>query len=150
MDAFSRQISEFQKNGMYVYEFDEGNNLTVDNSSKKFNEHYVSVPLINYSYDNGKIQSFYDLTFTEFISSITASAVSSQVSTQIEQLTQENQDLRDRLNTVIEDSTTNSTESERLAAKQTILDLRMSLKQGVAARDFSEAFPYLPITKPTR
>lgn len=150
MDDFSKEISDFQKNGTYVYDFDEGGNLVFNKTSPDFNQHFVSIPLLNYGYNDTKINSFYDLSFKEFIPTTTVIETPVVVSDEVLQLTQENQDLKDKLTILTESSDANITESERLAIKQVILDLRISLKQGVAERDFSETFPYLPLTKNTR
>lgn len=146
---FSLEISEFQKSGTYVYEFDEGGNLVFNSSSLDFHQHFVSLPLANYKYDNVKIGSFYDLEFKEFIPTLTEITASIVNSPEIEQLTTENTQLKDRLTalTVIADA--NQTPAEKLATKQVILDLRIQLGQGVSERDFSTEFPYLPITKNT-
>ena len=147
MTDFSQQIYNFQKNGIYVYQFDEGSNLTFNNSSLDFHQHYVAIPLTNYAYDNAKIKSFYDLDFKEFAPTTVIAEVAPVVSAEMTQLTQENEELKSKLNELVATSDANITESERLAMKQVILDLRIQLKQGVAERDFSTAFPYLPLTK---
>lgn len=146
MEDFSKQISEFQKHGTYDYKFDEGGNLVFNQFSTKFNEHYLSIPLINFGYNNSKIESFYNLDFKEFIPTTTKKVLTEQVSVEVTQLTTENKELKDKLTELIKISDSNTTESERLAIKQVILDLRLQLKQGKFITDFSDAFPYLPIT----
>jgi hypothetical protein len=146
MDDFSKEISDFQKNGIYVYDFDEGGNLVFNKTSPDFNQHFVSIPLLNYGYDDTKINSFYDLSFKEFIPTTTIVETPIVVSEEVTQLTQENEELKNKLTILTESSDANITESERLAIKQVILDLRVSLKQGVAEKDFFETFPYLPLT----
>jgi len=151
MGNFSKEINDFQRNGTYNYNFDEGGNLIFNTSSLQFEQNYISIPLINCNYDNTKILSFYNLDFKEFIPTVSiTSQVTQSVSPEITQLTQENQDLKDKLLVLTETSDANITDSERLAIKQIILDLRISLKQGIAERDFSTTFPYLPLTKNTR
>jgi len=147
MTDFSQQIHDFQKNGIYIYQFDEGSNLTFNNSSADFHQHYVAIPLTNYAYNNTKIKSFYDLSFKEFVPTTVAAKTELVVSPEVSQLTQENEELKTKLNQLVETSDANITESERLAIKQVILGLRIQLKQGVAERDFSTTFPYLPLTK---
>lgn len=147
MQDFSQQIHDFQKNGIYVYQFDEGYNLTFNNSSNDFHQHYVAIPLTNYAYDNAKINSFYELEFKEFVPTTTIVEVAPTISAEVVQLTQENEELKTKLNELVDTSNTNMSEAERLAMKQVIIDLRIQLKQGVAERDFSTTFPYLPLTK---
>lgn len=146
MTDFSKEIDAFQKYGIYDYKFDEGGNLVFKKNPVYFTEQYLSVPLIDYVYDNQKINSFYNTEFSEFIptTSISETIVKSQESVNLET---ENVELKDRLLLLTEKLDENITESERLAIKQVILELRIALKQGVAERDFSTTFPYLPITK---
>lgn len=150
MDDFSQKIYDFQKNGTYVYNFDDGGNLIFNKTSPDFNQHFVSIPLINYGYNEVKINSFYDLSFKEFTPTTVVVETTPVISNEVSQLTQENQDLKDKLVVLTESSDANITESERLAIKQVILDLRISLGQGIAERDFAEIFPYLPLTNNTR
>lgn len=147
---FTKEISEFTKNGLYDYTFDEGGNLIFSQTSKEFNQHYVSIPLVNYVYDSDKIKSFYNTQFTEFISFTNETSNEPIFNDELNQLTEENVSLKNQLSTLIEQSESNITESERLAIKQIILELRIQLKQGVIEKDFSEVFPYLPITKHKR
>jgi len=152
MSDFSKEINNFQVNGTYTYNFDEGGNLIFNSSSPEFEKNYLSVPLENCNYDNTKIKSFYDLEFKEFIPTSTTTIVETTqpVSSEVIQLTQENEDLKNKLTILTETADANITEPERLATKQVIIDLRIGLKQGIAERDFSTTFPYLPLTKNTR
>jgi hypothetical protein len=147
MQNFSQYISNFEKNGIFVYGFDDGGNATFNSGSTKFNENYISLPLINYSYDNTKIKSFYDLTFKEFVSTTENVSSKNVTSTEITQLSEENITLKSKLESLTQTSDANITDAERLAIKQIILDLRIQLKQGISVRDFSTVFPYIPITK---
>ncbi len=150
MNKFSQEISNFEKNGTYEYIFDEGGNLVFNKSSPSFNKNYVSIPILNYVYNRIKIESFYDLNFLEFIPTSKAVVPPNEASLEMANLEKENQSLKDSLIKLTDVSNENITESEKLAIKQVILDLRIKLKQGVASYDFSEAFPYLPITKSVR
>lgn len=147
MNDFSQEISDFQKNGTYNYEFDEGGNLIFNKFSSDFNQHYISIPLVNFGYDKSKITSFYDLEFKEFVPTTIETKPIAIISPEITQLTQENLELKDKLTELTASSDTNITDSERLAMKQIIIGLRINLKEGVADRDFSDVFPYLPIKK---
>lgn len=146
MIDFSKEIDAFQKYGTYDYKFDEGGNLVFKKNPTKFTEKYLSIPLTNYVYNGQKISSFYNTEFLEFVPTIgpTTSVIKYQESSELEL---ENKELKERLTLLTEKADENITESERLAIKQIILELRISLKQGEAERDFSTTFPYLPITK---
>jgi hypothetical protein len=147
MEVFSNEISDFQKNGTYDYVFDEGGNLIFNQSSSKFNQTFLSIPLANYAYDNVKISSFYNLEFTEFSPTSKNVVVVASSTTEMDELTSENLELKNKLIELSQLSDANITEAERQAIKQIIIDLRIQLKQGVAERDFSETFPYLPSMK---
>jgi hypothetical protein len=148
MEVFSKEISDFQKNGTYNYIFDEGGNLIFNRSSSNFNQTFLSIPLANVGYDDVKIKSFYTLEFTEFIPSTKVKATIQVDSEEVTTLETENQELKDKLQQLSALSDANITEAERLSIKQVILDLRIQLSQGLAERDFSNEFPYLPLTKP--
>lgn len=146
MTDFSKEIDTFQKYGTYDYKFDEGGNLVFKKNPSEFTEKYLSIPLIDFEYDNQKVNSFYNTTFSEFIPTIEESQTTTE-SLVPSNLENENKELKEKLSLLIERVDENITESERLAIKQVILELRISLKQGIAERDFSTTFPYLPITK---
>jgi len=144
---FSKEISDFQKNGTYVYRFDEGWNLVFNTSSADFNQHYVSIPLENYKYDNTKIKSFYDLSFKEFVPTTTETTVETVVSQDVANLQAENEALQGKLTALTVLADANQTPSQILATKQVIIGLRIQLNQGSSEIDFSTEFPYLPNTK---
>jgi hypothetical protein len=146
MTDFSKEIDVFQKYGTYDYKFDEGGNLVFKKNPMYFNEQYLSIPIVDYVYDNQKITSFYNTEFSEFLPTKVEPEIVIENDDSSE-LKTENRELKERLSLLTERVDENITESERLAIKQVILDLRISLKQGISERDFSETFPYLPITK---
>lgn len=146
MIDFSNEIDNFLKYGVYNYKFDEGGNLVFKKNPEYFTDKYLSVSILNYVYDDQKINSFYNTEFSEFFPTnvVSETVVKTQNFSDLET---QNQELKERLSFLIEKVDENITESERLAIKQVILDLRIALKQGIAERDFSTSFPYLPITK---
>lgn len=144
MYIFSDDISKFRKVGTYDYEFDEGGNLVFNVTSSKFTQHYVSIPLVNYVYDDSKIKSFYSLEFSEFKpTTIVSETVASG---EMSDLEIQNQQLQEKLSVLTELADSNSTQSDILANKQVIIDLRIKTGQGNADRDFSDIFPYLPLS----
>lgn len=146
MIDFSEEIDNFKKYGVYDYKFDVGGNLVFKKNSLYFEERYLSIPLISYVYDDKKINSFYDTQFSEFVVENFPTENLFQ-KPEFENLENENKQLKEKLASLVERVDENITESERLAVKQIILDLRIALKQGVSEKDFSITFPYLPITK---
>lgn len=149
MERFAEQILKFQEFGTYTYKFDEGGNLIFCKNSMKFEEHFLSIPTINYKYDSDKITKFYSAEFSEFIPTRSEEIEMVETSNQdeINQLSEENQQLKQQLIVLTEKSDANITDAERMAIKDVIIELRIKLGQGLTETDFSENFPYLPITK---
>lgn len=147
MKSFSEEINNFQTYGTYEYVFDAGGNLVFKKPADTFSEQYCSIPLIDYSYDETKIHSFYQFEFKEFIPTTVKTGVDLANSIENNPLEEENKMLKDKLLLLTEIADSNQTQSDILATKQIILELRIALKQGFSERDFSEAFPYLPLTK---
>ena len=79
MTDFSQSIANFTNYGTYNYQFDSEGNEIVNPSSSIFQQVYFNIPLGNFAYNNVKIPSFYDATFTEFIPTTSSVAVSSSV-----------------------------------------------------------------------
>jgi hypothetical protein len=151
MADFSTNIQQFQQNGTYEYEFDDVGNLIFNSSSADFSQVYLSLPLTNVGYNNVKIASFYTPDFEEFIPTTASASPTSSVddlNNQLSTLQQENQQLQGQLNDMIAQSTTSNPAADSQASKQVILDLRKALGQGRVDSDFSDTFPYTPITKP--
>jgi hypothetical protein len=147
MTDFSKEIDDFEKYGTYDYKFDEGGNLVFKENPVYFTEQYLSIPLVDYVYDVQKITSFYNTEFSEFLpTTVQSESITETVGPS--DLETENKELKEQLSLLTEKMDENITESERLAIKQVILELRIALKQGIAERDFSTTFPYLPLTKP--
>lgn len=145
MADFSEQVNDFVFHGTYGYKFDEIGNVILNPSSSVFQEHYELFYLTNATYDENKINMFYDTEFTEFQKPV-SSSVSSSVETQreLDSVKQENESLRSQLDTIIGQSEQNSTAADNQATKDIILELRILLGQGKVETDFESDFPYLP------
>jgi hypothetical protein len=148
--SFDQKITQFQRFGTYTYEFDEVGNVIINSSSADFSQVYVAFSLNNFIYNDPKIASFYDPTFLEFVPPATASTTSSSVDLQanVDILNQQNQDLQNKLNGLIAVNESTPSLADQQAAQQVILELRKSLGQGRVDSDFSNEFPYTPISKP--
>jgi hypothetical protein len=150
MSDFSQDIQNFERFGAYNYNFDSVGNLTFNTGSAVFNQVYLAFPLSNISYNNSKIQAFYDVNFDEFIpqsaaatSSLSASA--DVLQTQLEVVQQQNVDLQSQLNDFIAQSEVSSSAASDMAIQQVILELRIALGQGRVDSDFTDTFPYTPL-----
>jgi hypothetical protein len=149
---FDLEIENFKKYGIYKYKFDPVGNLIFNSSSIDFSRVYLSFPLESIFYNKEKINHFYNVEFEEFIPApITGSVVNvEEIQEQLTVLEQENITLKERLDTLAIQSENSMGESEKLASKQVIFELRKSLGEGRVDSDFSEDFPYAPIKKETR
>ena len=150
MDTFSKEIQNFQRYGTYDYKFDEGGNLVFNVTSSNFNQHFLSIPLANYIHDDVKIGSFYSTNFKEFLPTSTTVLTETTTSTEVSDLQNQNQQMQEKLTSLTAIADSNSTQSDILATKQIILSLREQLGQGTSEFDFSDTFPYLPVTKNKR
>jgi hypothetical protein len=150
MADFSTDIQQFQQNGTYTYKFDDVGNLIFNSSSADFSQVYLSLPLNNVMYNNGKIEAFYTADFEEFIPTTGSAPVTSSVddlNSQVSTLQQENVALQTQLDDVIAQSTGEASGPNQTAIKQVILELRKAVGQGRVDSDFADTFPYTPIKK---
>ncbi len=151
MTDFSQQIADFTNNGVYDYLFDSVGNEIVNPSSSVFQQVYFSIPLGNYVYNESRISSFYNSTFTEFIptvptsSSSPLSAFPQDAIDQINAMTYQNVQLQNQLQNLISTSNMNSGSADAQSIQNTIIALRIQLGQGSVASDFGDTYPYLPI-----
>ena len=152
MTDFSTDIQNFERYGSYTYTFDDVGNLTFNSSSAIFTQVYLAMPLNTIKYNNSKIQSFYDVNFEEFVPTlaenleISSSNTIDSLQEQIGMMQQENMSLQSQLSDLIILNEASSSAATNLATKQVILELRIALGQGRIDSDFSNDFPYTPVT----
>ena len=150
MPNFSQDIQNFQRYGTYTYLYDSVGNMTFDSSSVNFNQVYVAFPLQNIVYDNAKIKTMYNVEFEEFVpqtNAISETETLTDLQDQLVTVQQENDALKEQLNTIIDQVSNNSADVNLVAVKQVILELRKAVGQGRVTSDFSDTFPYTPIRK---
>lgn len=148
MANFALQISNFEKYGTFSYRFDEVGNVILNPSSSIFQQQFIDIPLRNVNYNNTKIASFYDFTFTEFtkpVSSSVSSSLPTDVIDEINNLTIQNQQLQGRLDTLIAQSELDNSSANKQLVRDIVIALRIQLGQGSSVADFQTDFPYLPI-----
>lgn len=142
MNTFNKQINQFLVDGQFTNNIDDVGNVNLSTSPVNINDQYISITLTNSIYNQEQIESLYDVNISEFI--IPSSNISVVTkSADVDQLIQENDSLKNQLNAVIASSNINSENSDVLAAKNTIISLRIQLGQGKTTEDFSEVYPYL-------
>lgn len=154
-EKFGQEINNFERYGTYTYKFDEAGNSVVNAKSDEFSQVYLAFTLGNFVYDNSKIESFYDPTFTEFIpaSQIEQQKTEAEVLQMQEDLIAEKEKtatLTQQLDTLVAENESDSSAANDQATKQVIIELRKELGQGNVESDFSEEFPYTPVRKETR
>jgi hypothetical protein len=152
MADFSTEIQQFIQGGTYEYKFDAVGNLYFNSSSTDFSQVYLKLPLTNVVYDNSKIAKFYDPTFVEFVPTTGSVEVTSSVDALTQQLniiSQENSTMKVQLDNLIAQSNSTSNASDSQVVKQVILELRKALGQGRVDANFSDVFPYSPLTRQT-
>jgi hypothetical protein len=149
MTDFSQQVARFLNYGTYNYQFDNVGNEILNQSSSIFQQVYFSLPLGNFVYNNSKVLSFYDPTFTEFVpitSSVSSSVLFPQAAIdQINAITYKNTQLQSQLNAVVASSSINSSSADMQSVENTIISLRIQLGQGSVPTDFQTIYPYLPM-----
>jgi len=148
MADFSVQITNFQNYGIYNYQFDEAGNEILNPSSSVFQQHYIAFPTVNFAYDNDKILSFYDPTFTEFTpppSEESSAPTQQDTLNQLNEMVKQNQLLQNQLDVLVSQNEFSPTDADTQATKDIILALRIQMGQGTSAADFYNEFPYLPV-----
>lgn len=150
MADFSQQIANFTNYGTYNYKFDEVGNEILNASSSVFQQVYFSLPISNVIYDDNRISAFYDTTFTEFVpappTSSAASVFPQEAIDEINAITYQNVQLQGQLDSLIASSTSDSSSADIQSIRNTIINLRTQLGQGVADSDFQTVYPYLPLS----
>jgi len=153
MAEFSKQIDEFERYGVYSYNFDQAGNIVLNPASPRFNENYVSLPINNFRYDNKKIESFYNPDFEEFVPT-TPDSVGDDTSApvdvadleiEVSKLNEENKAITQQLQDLIAKSEQDGTAADTEAIKQVIIALRIELGEGKTEKDFETEFPYGPL-----
>jgi hypothetical protein len=150
MVDFSQQVANFKNYGTYNYKFDDVGNEILNPSSSVFQQVYFALPLGTYVYNNSKILSFYDATFTEFVpvtSSVSSSAsvFPQEAIDRINAITYQNEQLQGQLNSLVASSEMNSGSADNQSIKNTVIGLRIQLGQGTTTSDFQDVYPYLPV-----
>jgi len=144
---FNEDIQKFENLGLYEYGFDSYGNIIIDPKSEEFNQNYLSLPINNFSYNKKKIESFYDVSFDEFIPT-----PSIEIQNQIEQsnesdrnvdnLVEQNKSLNKQLTELISKSEQDGVKAEKESVRQVIVSLRIMLGEGETEDQFEEEFPY--------
>lgn len=149
MVDFEQDITNFRRQGIYNYQFDVAGNEILNPSASAYQQIFFAIPLSNANYDQTRILSYYDPTFTEFVRPVTSSVevvVSTQeLQDQLLLAQDQNQVLTAQLSELITANEQVSSPATDQLIKDTIIGLRVSLGQGKLESDFTSEFPYFPL-----
>ena len=142
--SIKSQINDFLLTGKFTNNIDEFSNVNLYISSSNANEQYIAFELINFNYKKDEIENLYDVSITE---TQTEPVIQKQVFDQsflneYNKVLSENQDLKEKLNDLVEEVQSDPSKSQLNASKDLIVELRIKLKQGTKPDDFSSEFPF--------
>lgn len=142
--SIKSQINDFLLTGQFTNNIDEFGNVNLYISSSESNEQYIAFELINFNYKNDEIENLYDVGIAEIQ---TEPIVQKQVFdqtflTEYNKVLYENQDLKEKLNQLVDEVQSDPSKSQLSAARDLIVELRIKLKQGNKPEDFSDEFPF--------
>ena len=142
--SIQSQINDFLITGQFTNNIDEFDNVNLYISSSNANEQYIVFPLINFNYKNEEINNLYDVNLTEIQTepSVEKQVLNQTFLTEYNKTLSENQDLKQKLNDLVDEMQSDSSKSQLSAARDLIVELRIKLKQGNKPEDFSEEFPF--------
>jgi len=156
MINFSQQIANFTNYGTYNYKFDNVGNQILNPNSIIFQQVYLEIPLGNIIYNN-RVLSFYDPVFTEFVpvpltnsTSTSTSVFSQEAIDQINNITNQNIQLQNQLESLISNNRVDSNLADMQSIRDTIINLRTQLGEGNFDGDFQDVYPYFPISTEER
>lgn len=142
--SIKSQINDFLLTGQFSNNIDEFGNVNLYISSSEANEQYIAFELINFNYKKDEIENLYDVAITEIQ---TEPVIQKQVFdqtflTEYNKVLYENQDLKEKLNQLVDEVQSDPSKSQLSAARDLIVELRIKLKQGNKLEDFSNEFPF--------
>jgi len=142
--SIKSQINDFLLTGQFTNNIDEFGNVNLYISSSDANEQYIAFPLINFNYKKDEIENLYDVGITEIQTEpkIQKQVFDQSFLTEYNKVLYENQDLKEKLNQLVDEVQSDSSKSQLSAARDLIVQLRIRLKQGNKLEDFSNEFPF--------
>ena len=142
--SIKSQINDFLLTGQFTNNIDEFGNVNLYISSSDANEQYIAFPLINFNYKKDEIENLYDVGITEIQTEpkIQKQVFDQSFLTEYNKVLYENQDLKEKLNQLVDEVQSDPSKSQLSAARDLIVQLRIKLKQGNKLEDFSDEFPF--------
>lgn len=138
------QINDFLITGQFTNNIDEFGNVNLLTVPSEANQEYIVFQLSNFKYKNDEIENLYDVNINEFKTKPTTrkQIVDQTILNEYNKVLSENQDLKEKLNTLIDQVESDPSKSQLSASKDIIIALRIKLKEGVTPEDFSDEFPF--------
>ena len=142
--SIKSQINDFLLTGQFSNNIDEFGNVNLYISSSEANEQYIAFELINFNYKKDEIENLYDVGITEIQTEpiIQKQVFDQTFLTEYNKVLYENQDLKEKLNQLVDEVQSDPSKSQLSAARDLIVELRIKLKQGNKSDDFSTEFPF--------
>ena len=142
--SIKSQINDFLLTGKFTNNIDEFGNVNLYISSSDANEQYIAFELINFNYKKDEIENLYDVGITEIQTEpiIQKQVFDQTFLTEYNKVLYENQDLKEKLNQLVDEVQSDPSKSQLSAARDLIVELRIKLKQGNKLEDFSNEFPF--------
>jgi len=143
-------VQKFKDFGTFANNFDNFGNLQLvynvsQSAEGKFN--YINIPLKNFEYNTEKILDTNTVEFSELSTTpVEEKRNLSDVIIQYNNLLAENRILNETVNSLVEKYEENDDKQVISAMKNEIINLRIKLGQGNVPSDFSDDFPFLPLT----
>lgn len=142
--SIQSQINDFLITGQFTNNIDEFGNVNLYISSSNANEQYIVFQLINFKYKNDEIENLYDVEIKELQiePEVEKQVLNQTFLTEYNKVLLENQDLKEKLNQLVDEVQSDPSKSQLSASRDLIVELRIKLKQGSKPEDFSEEFPF--------
>jgi hypothetical protein len=150
MNILATCISDFLRTGKFSNNIDTFGNVNLNVSSSKLEEVCIAFTLNNNNYDTEKIVTLYDATVPAPTNITTNITTSESLQNSYDAVFIENQQNKTKLAdlaSIIENIDLASSPEDMEDQKMLIIKLRKEMGQGVTSDDFSNIFPYEPISK---
>lgn len=139
--SIQAELAQFKLSGLYSNNIDSSGNLHFARIPSELNENGPFFPIATYIFDNDEITALYNPEISEL--SLNTTKLNSNTSINVAQgenvsMAAELQLLKNKL----DDNVANNVNT--VAAKDTIIQLRMQLGEGTSPENFNDEFPYLP------
>lgn len=145
-----KQLQTFKDLGQFPNNIDSFGNFQLifnDNKTDEGKFYYTDITLKTFEYNTDKIVDTNQLGFNEL--QTVQQEQTQDITTVLQQYNEaiaENRILNETVNSLVEKYENNDDKQVIAAMKSEIVDLRIQLGQGNVPSDFSDDFPFLPLT----